>query len=1043
MKLKYNIIVLLLLACLTSSFGQDCYKVEVDHVGAGAFYHDLLEVVSCELKDSITKNTTDDFEVLAYNLYPVLGAVDNEFGIEGTLTKVEEDLATKSNYLAIIKKINFEHDQYSTTPSHNVEYVLKLDLPDNENNQLSDLDKGALMETLHNKAAEEIARTGNTVATEALIMQKLAKSLDGLTTEENLSIMGYTFIPSESSDQVSSKTLGTPVGNQFATIELKEAGGGLKDISEYLNLSGEDAMLKFKMKNQDWDFSLELENGSNLITSNNQTLDQAFVEAEKLVDDQVNIHVHHDEDSQGLYFKFGFTENTAILFLDLITAEVLGNAGYSLYEPGGFAVKGDNENSDSRSTVDDWNYAKRFMADPKFDLLFPEGTKYGGGIACGLVDGLLTSIELIWDLAKGISEAGSGFLSSAFSYFKEVYQEGCKNGILAAGSKLSKDTIAAGTKFYENVKSAVTFIRGALYNLTYDQIKSFMKTMYESVKEWFGTLLSLTKEGGYQVGKIAFDVILTFFTGGAAAGAKAAKYLDKIMKLLKKWDLDNIAHNIAGMLRAAEDLGTQAQKIFKCKILGKGCFIKDTPVLMAGNANRYSLRNSTKAMAVAAAMPIVAVPIQEVQLLDYAVAHETVNSSYGLTASTDEDIYPGLMDEDPYTSDQQRERDEYEINETDWNEVVFEEVNGFSTAKLALHNDWIKDKGYQVDATVNLDLPEMGISGLFEITSIKHIIPQKKPVDDDDSDDYDYKPVTGLFTHVSNDVLNISFDNGESLGVTYGHPIYSVTAGDWRLAGALVTGERVLTKSGEATVTKSLKKKGVETVYNLEIKDWHNFLVGKNGTLVHNLCYDLVKKRFAIYAKNGKKIRGYHPSPGTKRKLSKKAKTEESKYQARADKDGKTIRRDNDGNMVICYDDFGFPDFNDFVPKFMGKDGNLFDGNIDIGSMSNLLDHNKSDFERAFEVLKEMLPADSPLQALSKVSHVPFDIDGVRYTFHHHQDCKTMQIVPSAINASSLGGAPHIGGASLSRNLEQKDLNLFKENLSPEQIKNKHLKGCE
>ena len=282
---------------------------------------------------------------------------------------------------------------------------------------------------------------------------------------------------------------------------------------------------------------------------------------------------------------------------------------------------------------------------------------------------------------------------------------------------------------------------------------------------------------------------------------------------------------------------------------------KDTPVLMANNKYNFTgnpFRNNAKALAVAAAMPFVAVPIQEVQLLDYAVAHETVNSSYGLTASVDvadpdrpvltnapgsigNDIYLGLS-EDPYTSDQQRERDQYELDDENWNEVVFEEVNGSSTAKLALHNNWINKKGYQVDGVVNLDLPEQGISGLFRITSIKHIIPQKKPVDDDEADEYDYRPVTALFSHESDQVYEISFDNGEELGVTYQHPIFSVTEGDWQFAGELEIGEEVLTKSGNTKVVSSTKKEGSETVYNLEVKELHNFLVGGSGIVVHNNC---------------------------------------------------------------------------------------------------------------------------------------------------------------------------------------------------------------
>ncbi|HHH55019.1 MAG TPA: hypothetical protein ENK91_15250, partial [Bacteroidetes bacterium] len=264
--------------------------------------------------------------------------------------------------------------------------------------------------------------------------------------------------------------------------------------------------------------------------------------------------------------------------------------------------------------------------------------------------------------------------------------------------------------------------------------------------------------------------------------------------------------------------------------------ISDTPVLMANNP----FRNVAPAMAITA-MPIVAVPIQDVHLLDYAVANTTVNAGYGITASTD-DTYMGLLGKDPYTSNQQRERDRYELNDKDWNEVVFEEVDGTSVAKLALYQDWIRKNNYQQDAIVELNLPEQGINGPFRITSIKHILPQKKPVDEDPDDDYDYKPVTALFIHHPDEVYNITFEGlsqrglkkAETIGVTYQHPIFSVTAGDWRLAGELQVGEKVLTKSGESTVTSIEKKGGSEPVYNLEVKDLHIFLVGDVGVVVHN-----------------------------------------------------------------------------------------------------------------------------------------------------------------------------------------------------------------
>jgi len=74
-------------------------------------------------------------------------------------------------------------------------------------------------------------------------------------------------------------------------------------------------------------------------------------------------------------------------------------------------------------------------------------------------------------------------------------------------------------------------------------------------------------------------------------------------------------------------------------------------------------------------------------------------------------------------------------------------------------------------------------------------------------------PVTGIFVHTSTDVWKVHFDNGDSLGVTGSHPIYSLDANGWVLASALTTDSQVLTKSGHATVTSVKKQSGSQKVY--------------------------------------------------------------------------------------------------------------------------------------------------------------------------------------------------------------------------------------
>ncbi len=104
--------------------------------------------------------------------------------------------------------------------------------------------------------------------------------------------------------------------------------------------------------------------------------------------------------------------------------------------------------------------------------------------------------------------------------------------------------------------------------------------------------------------------------------------------------------------------------------------------------------------------------------------------------------------------------------------------------------------------------------------------------------------------HESTDVWVLRFDNGDSLGVTHNHPIYSLTIGDWQFAGMLQVGEEILTRQGRVKVQSKTLSKARLRVYNLEVRRFHNFLVSNSGIVVHNngLC-DFLKSYFSKYSK--------------------------------------------------------------------------------------------------------------------------------------------------------------------------------------------------
>ena len=295
-------------------------------------------------------------------------------------------------------------------------------------------------------------------------------------------------------------------------------------------------------------------------------------------------------------------------------------------------------------------------------------------------------------------------------------------------------------------------------------------------------------------------------------------------------------------------------------------------------------------------------------------------------------------------------------------------------------------------------MPEQGLNGYATITSLAHFRFTKIP-EENSANDYELQPITGIFEHTSNDVWELVFDNGDTLGVTAAHPIYSEDVGDWRLAGELVIGEVVKTMDGTAIL---LQKRQVEAqrVFNLEVREVHNFLVGDGRLVVHNLCHKDTRKFF-----KEKGIRAgdkNHPPAGTSKSTNVADNTKIKKNHPDA-------RVDDNGKIKICYDDFGFPGFRKLVPKLIDKKGIEIYG---IAEIPNMLGENSKDFKAALDILKTKLPEDSPVQSIT-AGKVPFEIDGIKYTFHHHHDGKSMMLVPSSINNPATGGVSHIGGSTI------------------------------
>lgn len=87
--------------------------------------------------------------------------------------------------------------------------------------------------------------------------------------------------------------------------------------------------------------------------------------------------------------------------------------------------------------------------------------------------------------------------------------------------------------------------------------------------------------------------------------------------------------------------------------------------------------------------------------------------------------------------------------------------------------------------------------------------------------------------------------NGETIRTTSSHPFLSESG--WISAGALRVGDAIITTSGTATVDSINTCQLAQPIltYNLCVEKSHNFIVGKNNIVVHNVCRTAPNQKYA------------------------------------------------------------------------------------------------------------------------------------------------------------------------------------------------------
>ena len=639
--------------------------------------------------------------------------------------------------------------------------------------------------------------------------------------------------------------------------------------------------------------------------------------------------------------------------------------------------------------------------------------KYQTGIVLGILDNVLDTLAFLYD-SLSVTTITSTFEKYAKRIWNSFTNTTVGGFVLSLTYRVFKhkslkkgfeEQIQVSFDYFQDLVGSISTIVSLLKSF-WDNRAVIIAQIWNSIKTMVGDFLGFNGavKAGYSAGVVIGEFLIGYFTGVAAAKI-AAKVVQGISKIKGGKKLLDIIQKTKDKGRAIADSIEEAFSgsadwtgKLRCKLLN-GCFIAGTPVLAAAGT----------------------VPIEQLSLGDKVWANTYVNNGYTAKSNKEGNTTYHINADGmrSMASDDNEKCDATAGNFNNWFDIQLKvsKFDGTFTKIRLLRPKWWLDENHiaQKDDATFLELPEMGVSGLATVTDIAQYTQNKNLDSEDSHNDYTQGAVTGLFEHEVNSIHHIALSSNDTLNVTAAHPFYSLTYGTWRMAGELEAGEQLLAKDKSVFVVANNTESGAFKVYNLEVRQWHNFLVGKDAVVVHNDCPKAWREMIDQATKDGNyadllSIKKYL-KPGVKQFLEKNGKV----AQAVIDKIQQKF-----GKISVCFDDFGFPDFRPYVSKFTSNTGQIIEAIIPI-DMSETGDR-AADFKAANKKLAFAL-------GLPENTKFDKDVDDLGYTWHHHQDGTHMMLVPTGIN----GGINHAGGTSFAK----KDLKGLMP--SPFDITNKFL----
>ena len=573
--MKFPLIRTMTLAILTllslAVTGQDCYEKIISTSGNDNLYEGL-ESLACELKSKINH---PGFEILGGDLYPLKYYMQPEDSFDNYFEHVVEGLDDASDSYILISK------EYH--PDGELIYRTHIKFPEvSPFLEMNPIEKEVVLKRVEGAIADYHG-FGSTAEKNGLV--QLIDIVENGLPDNALEETGFVKLKMASNGY--SRTGGSSVLNNGVldlcggtitadNIMIKELFTG---VNNYMNSTISTVITDDQNSNSEMQAAKEY-------------MTEGFA-----TDFSLWFHVGLKEngDIDAVYYK-----GTTLLTLAEIESRLFDHMNSFVNS----TLDGkENLNHKSEPCDISWEFGKNCL------LGLVSGSNSGlgsfhAGVGIGLLDGILSTFQLAW---KGF-EYGYDKIKDVVDWSPQDFeslQKSVVNKIIYGitfikqiPKKVHQTKIKIDIFLYNSYNKVSLFLKEDfieyaqhLYSFLYDPGKAIilaatvMKPILDLLKDVIGDYVSKdTAVIGYDIGKILYDILIdvaiTAATGGSAGFMIVLNKLKTFARILKV-NPRGFANLVAPKLDKIKN--PKDAKSFKCAIGLGGCFVKDTPVLMAGN----------------------------------------------------------------------------------------------------------------------------------------------------------------------------------------------------------------------------------------------------------------------------------------------------------------------------------------------------------------------------------------------------------------------------------------------------------------------------